>query len=57
MTSYVRRKALDRAARVGITLGGILIIASILAMLASLVTETTPLWKRARVHAPELAPL
>lgn len=54
MTSYVRRRTLDRAARVGITLGGIVIIASILAMLASLVTETLPLWKKARVLPPEV---
>jgi phosphate transport system permease protein len=43
----------DTAARWLITLGGVFIIASILAMLVFLVAETIPLWGRARVHPGE----
>jgi phosphate transport system permease protein len=43
----------DASARWIITLGGVFIIASILAMLVFLVAETIPLWGRARVHPRE----
>lgn len=59
MERYVRRRVIDRFARWVITGGGLIVIASILAMLTFLVYEAAPLWERPSLHeldAPRRAP-
>lgn len=56
MDRYTRRRWADRGTRSVITGGGLLIVASILAMLVFLVYETLPLARRARIEPePPLA--
>ncbi|MCA9727167.1 MAG: ABC transporter permease subunit [Candidatus Eisenbacteria bacterium] len=53
MNRYRRRNWTDRTARSTITGGGLIIIASILAMLVFLVSQCVPLWSSPRIHAEE----